>query len=59
MSTNVVQSLWLSALACLVFLMVLTLAPSDPALPEIVYDRHGNAYTQHGESVDCEVDSRC
>lgn len=46
-------------LALVTFLYV---SPSDPALPEVVYDRDGVAWTQSGERVeedhplwDCET----
>lgn len=44
----------------IVLALVAFLSPiNDPGLPEIVYDRHGNAFSQQGEPVDCEVDIRC
>lgn len=37
--------------AIIAFLMLVT-GPNDPALPEVVYDRDGVAYTQDGERIE-------
>lgn len=33
-------------------LLMVVLGPSDPALPEVVYDRDGVAWTQDGERIE-------
>lgn len=54
--------MWFVAIVgAILALLMVVLGPSDPALPEVVYDRDGVAWTQDGERIkedhplwDCE-----
>lgn len=38
--------------AVLLALLLVWMGPSDPALPEVVYDRDGKPWTQDGERIE-------